>query len=359
MVTGAVLRLAVPDGADSRVEACDPVHDARWAEAVRRQPAAHLAHAPEWAEVIPAAYGHAPRYLLADEPGGRSALVPAFLVRRPLGGRVLASVPFLDGGGPCGVTEGARRGLVEHLVAAARAEGARALEIRTSQSLPLALPVQTHKVNMILPLPPAPETLWQGLLPKVRNQVRKAERSGLVPVEGGVELLDEFYAVFAENMRDLGSPVHSRAFFAHMLAAFDGAIRLLVVRKGAETLGGLVALNFKQTMHVPWASCLRRHAALCPNMLLYWSILERSSRAGFRWFDFGRSTRGAGTYQFKRQWGAEEHPLYWYTLRLDGRRDGDGTGEGRLARQVVHLWQRLPIAVSRILGPRIRRYLIQ
>jgi hypothetical protein len=94
-------------------------------------------------------------------------------------------------------------------------------------------------------------------------------------------------------------------------------------------------------------------------MLLYWAILDRSSRAGFRWFDFGRSTRGSGTHQFKRQWGAEERPLYWYTLRLDGKSNGNGTGGGGLARHAVRLWQRLPVGVSRVLGPRLRRYLIQ
>jgi FemAB-related protein (PEP-CTERM system-associated) len=361
MVTGAALRdlSRFPDVPGGRAEDCDPLSDARWPDALRRQRTAHLAHAPEWAEVIAAAYGHAPRYLRLTEAHGTSALLPAFLVRRPLGGAVLTSMPFLDGGGPCAAADASRGALVEHLIATARAEGAGALEIRTNQPLPVALPLQTHKVNMILPLPPEPEALWQSLSPKVRNQVRKAERSGLVVVEGGAELLDDFYTVFAENMRDLGSPVHSRAFFSHMLSAFDAAARILVVRKDSDTLGGLVALNFKQTMHVPWASCLRRHAALCPNMLLYWSILERSSRAGFRWFDFGRSTRGNGTHQFKRQWGAQEHSLYWYTLRLDGRSDGNGSDEGRLARHAVRLWQRLPVAVSRVLGPRIRRYLIQ
>lgn len=352
----ATASLSPPHRARANAPASEPDRGiAAWAEAADRQPDAHLAHAPEWAVAV-GAYGHPARCLVVPEPGG-PAILPTVLIRRPLLGARLVSMPFLDGGGPLARTGAARDALVQQMLIEAAEAGAAAIELRTAERLAVDIAPRTEKVNMVLQLPAAPPALWQRLSPKVRNQVRKAERAGLVLREGGTELLDAFYAIFSENMRDLGSPVHARAFFAATLAAFGTGGRLLVVERDGDTLGGLVALGFKDTLYVPWASCLRRHAALCPNMLLYWGILERATREGFRRFDFGRSTRGSGTYQFKRQWGADEVPLYWYTIPLRAQRTAGSQSAGlhRLSR----IWQKLPLSVSRLLGPRIRRYLSQ
>jgi FemAB-related protein (PEP-CTERM system-associated) len=341
------------------VQVAAPADEPRWLDRLGGHPGLHLAHAPQWTSVLAAAYGHTARTLVAADPEGPAGVLPVVLLRRPLASGRLVSMPFLDGGGPCARSPEAARALVDRLLEEARAAGVAGVELRTGQPLPLGAPPRTHKVNMVLPLPATADALWRSFAPKVRNQVRKAERSGLRAVAGGQELLDDFYGVFAENMRDLGSPVHGRDFFAHALAAFGPAARVLLVRRDQITVGGLVSLAFQQTVYVPWASCLRRHAAACPNMLLYWAILERSVAEGARRLDFGRSTRGGGTHQFKRQWGAQEVPLYWYSLAPDGGPAPAPSEEGALARRVGRLWQRLPVAVSRVLGPRIRKHLPQ
>jgi hypothetical protein len=125
----------------------------------------------------------------------------------------------------------------------------------------------------------------------------------------------------------------------------------VLVNKGSATVGGLVALAFKDRVIVPWATCLKEHFALCPNMLLYWETIRTACLEGFARFDFGRSTRQSGTYHFKRQWGAEEEPLFWYRIPIPAHQ----SSSDRLAR----MWQRLPLAVTRQVGPHIRKYLIQ
>jgi FemAB-related protein (PEP-CTERM system-associated) len=332
----------------------------------------HLAHAPEWAAVIQRAYGHEPLYLAARDGGGRTAVLPAFVVRRPFFGTAVTSMPFLDGGGPCSDSPEVAGSLVEMLADEARRLGAAFVELRCSQRLPIAWDPSEQKVNLTLPLPSNPDVLWRELDKSVRNQVRKAERSGLSVDFGGAEYLDAFYATFASRMRELGSPVHNRRFFRAIVDEFGSQVRVGLVRRGGVPVGGLIALSFRETLTVPWASCLSEYRSLCPNMLLYWETIRAACLEGFRRFDFGRSSRGSGTYRFKRQWGAEESPLFWYTIPINARvnesddgsecaeRDRAAGGPGRgLASWVTTAWQHLPLAVTRCVGPQIRRYLIQ
>jgi FemAB-related protein (PEP-CTERM system-associated) len=228
--------------------------------------------------------------------------------------------------------------------------------LRCTQRFDFDVEPSTEKVNLVLPLPDNPDRLWRGLDAKVRNQVRKAERSGLILEFGGSDGLDGFYGCFAANMRDLGSPVHSRRFFETIFASFGTDARTVLVRHGRMVVGGLVALNFKDRLVVPWASALRQYRALCPNMLMYWGALRRGCEEGFACFEFGRSTRGSGTYDFKRQWGAVEESLFWYTIALRGRASALSSDEGRRA-IFARLWRRLPLPVSQWVGPRLRRYL--
>src|SRR5262249_10887988 len=125
------------------------------------------------------------------------------------------------------------------------------------------------------------------------------------------------------------------------------------------TAGGLVTIALNDRVTVPWATCLREFFPLCPNMLLYWEAVRAACAAGYRCFDFGRSSRDSGTYHFKRQWGAREEPLFWYRIPIaaNRRRTPRPNGCGRAC--LVRAWQRLPLALTRRLGPRIRRYLIQ
>lgn len=344
---------------DVSIQTCDPRDDLTWCAALETHPAAHLGQAREWFTVISTAYSHTPFYLKAEDSSGHVWVLPAFLIRRPLLGSILTSMPFLDSGGPCGEPGRNSDALVNHLVAEAKHHGASRVELRCIAPMNQPFEASLEKVTLVLPLPSEPDRLWRDLGPKVRNQIRKAERGGLTVEVGGIELLDEFYRVFAVNMRDLGSPVHAKKFFRAILETFGKSAQVGLARKDRISLGGLISVVFNDTMYVPWASSLREYASLCPNMLLYWDALRRACEDGLSRFDFGRSSRGSGTYRFKRQWGADEVQLHWYTIPIGKQQipqpqEKDGKWEF-----MSRLWTHLPVTVSRILGPRIRRYLTQ
>jgi FemAB-related protein (PEP-CTERM system-associated) len=349
---------ALEDGISVKRVAPD-ADDVAWRRVAYELSGSHLAHSPEWARVIRRVYGHDPLYLAGQDEAGRAGLLPAVVVRRPFFGTVVTSMPFLDGGGPCSSSPALATALVETLIGEARRVGADRVEFRCAQKLEIDAEPTQRKVNLILPLPAEAGHLWPQLDRSIRNQIRKAARSGLSTESGGAEKLDAFYGIYAARMRDLGSPAHDRAFFRETVDGFGRQARVVLVRKGATVIGGLVALAFKDMLVVPWASCLKEYFTLCPNMLLYWETIRTGCLEGFRQFDFGRSTCGSGTYRFKRQWGAVESPLFWYTIPIGRRRIPSPTSDGLAGACLVTLWQHLPLTVTRRVGPHVRKYLTQ
>jgi FemAB-related protein (PEP-CTERM system-associated) len=196
---------------------------------------------------------------------------------------------------------------------------------------------------------------WERLDRKVRNQVRKAEKSQLTARAGGAELLDRFYGVFARNMRDLGTPVYSRGFFAAVLAAFPDTARVFLVDSGEVTVAAAITLSYRDTIENPWASSLREYRSLSPNTLMYWRMLEHAMATGHSTFDFGRSTPNEGTFHFKQQWGAEPTPLHWEYVLANGNSLPNLSPSNPKYRAAIALWTRLPLAVANRLGPHIVR----
>jgi FemAB-related protein (PEP-CTERM system-associated) len=264
-------------------------------------------------------------------------------------------LPFLDEGGLCADNDESRVALWEAARETSARLGARSIELRQRYPSGLDLPPQAAKVTVMLELATESGQMWKRLDAKVRNQVRKAQSSGLTASWCGVEGLDEFYGVFAHNMRDLGSPVHARRFFGAMLEEFADTARLLLVRDGSRTVAGGVCMTFRDTVLVPWASSLREWRSRCPSNLLYWEVIRSACEKGLRWLDFGRSSRGSGTYRFKVQWGGVEQPLCWE--EFPARQGSLVHTEDPKYRAMIGLWQRLPVPVATLIGPTVRKRL--
>jgi len=211
-------------------------------------------------------------------------------------------------------------------------------------------------VRMLLDLPESASQLLAGLDAKVRSQVKKPVRDGLTAKLGTHELIDDFYLVFAENMRDLGSPVHSRQWIEAIVTAYAERARVAVVYtpEGIPAAAGVVLIH-PLTMSIPWASSLRRFNRLNPNMLLYWIFLTLAIDRGCRCFDFGRSSPGEGTYRFKEQWGTRPEPLFWGSCSFRGKAPKPGANGTEMRSLAENLWRRMPLAVCNTLGPMVRR----
>jgi FemAB-related protein (PEP-CTERM system-associated) len=263
----------------------------------------------------------------------------------------MVSLPWFDTAGILADDDEARLMLWTAALEIAGRSGAEQLELRFDERIDEWLEPRMDKVLMRLRLQPDPAELWNSFAPKVRNQVRKAQKSGLAVTSGGRELLAEFFAVYSENMRDLGSPSHSLAFFQSVLEAFPGLAHVHVVRLDDRAVGAGLTIQNDDRIEIPWASSLKRYNSLCVNHLLYWHLLERACQGGFQWFHFGRSTVDTGPYRFKKQWGSETKPLYWYKFDLRTGQARDSLTVGERFQWAVAIWKTLPVAITRRLGP--------
>jgi len=329
--------------------------DKDWDRFVEQHPAATVAHLAAWGPIVRGTYGHEAVYLAARDGADLLGVLPLVFVRSRLFGHRLVSMPFLDYGGVLTETGAPHeRALVDAALELARERGAQSVGLRQLHRGGLEHPTTSDRVTMLLELGTEAEA-WKALPPERRNRIRKGEKNGLEPVWGGAELLDDFYRVFAVNMRDLGSPVHARRFFTLMLEHLPGVARVLLVRdRGGRAVGAAVCLFFRDTIMVPWVSSLREAFALCPNFVLYWEVIRSGCRAGYRVLDLGRSFKNKGTYEFKRQWGARPCTLPW--LFLDVVADAAPSVDRDASRfeLLVAAWKRVPVFAANALGPWIR-----
>ena len=312
-------------------------------------------HRMEWLGIIREAFGHRVFPLAACRGRTICGALPLVFVAGRLFGRFLVSLPFVNYGGLLADDSQSRDALLEEAGRLMVELKAQSVELRHHRPLGTHLPARSHKVSMLLPLTKNTETLWAGFKDKVRNQVRKARKSGLTATEGGLELLDEFYGVFCANMRALGTPVYGRIFFQTILRRLPEETSVISVRQNNRCLAAGILYSSGPTAEMPWASSLPAFRPLNPNMLLYWEAISRAAARGHSLFDFGRSSRDSGPWRFKRQWGAQEMPLYWEYLLAPGTRPPVLEPQNPKFRLAISLWKRLPLALTNFLGPRIVR----
>lgn len=316
-----------------------------------------------WKRIFQGTYQLPARYLVAVDDQARPrarGICPLFLLSSPGNRRRLIASPYMDLGGLLADDADSEALLLHKARDLARETRSRWIELR--QAVPLTdlsdaderwqVQVSSHKAGLQRPLPPTADELMQSFKSKLRSQIRKAMKNGLTHTVGGIELLPAFYTVFSHNMRDLGSPVHPCRLFEEVLHTFGPKARIVLVHRGSEAVAGALVLEFKNRLHNPWASSLRAFRRQGSNMLLYWAMLSHACDSGITAFDFGRSSPDAGTFLFKRQWGAMPSPLYWYYLTLHGE------PVNPLAEHLSYsFWKRLPLGLSRLLGPHLRRHI--
>jgi serine/alanine adding enzyme len=341
--------------ADVPVSIADDVSASAWNAYVHSHADGTVDHLFEWRDIIASVFGHDCTYLAAVRNATVVGVLPLVRFRSRLFGRFVVSLPFLNYGGLLASDDAAANALLTRAKEVARGFGATHLELRHVDRHCADLPFRSHKLALTRTLPGTTDALWAGLDKKVRNQVRKAQKEGLVAVEGGAELVGEFYQVFAENMRDLGTPVYPQRLFSEVVTRFRNEARVFVVRHNGQPVAASLVMRWRDVVLVPWASSLKRYRHLCPNMLLYWSMMESAVGFGARQFDFGRSSPGSGTHAFKVQWGATERPFHWeYALLSMDAPPDQGPTNAKFA-LFINVWQRLPLALANAIGPHLIR----
>lgn len=324
-----------------------------WDDFIRATPDGTFCHLWGWRDVITGTLGHEFVNAVArDASGAIVGALPLTRVRNPIFGHHLTSVLFMNYGGPVG-TEAARVALTQWAIDEAKSGGAKSLTLRSRQPVPGEFPRSDGKITVVLPLPATEDELWNKRFnAKFRNKIKRPQRDGM-ETKFGPEHLDGFYDVWAENMRDLGTPVVPRAFFQRIVTTFpDSALVGVTYWEGRAVAGGF-GFVWRDEFEMTWSSSARALRAQKPNMLLYWDYMRVLIARGVTAFNFGRSSPGSGTHEFKQSWGGVDEPLPWIQWpQADG-----GAGESGVAALASTVWRRLPLPVTNALGPSLARRL--
>jgi FemAB-related protein (PEP-CTERM system-associated) len=338
-----------------KVEACR--ERALWDAYVEAEPYASNYHRWGWKEVIENAFGWPTFYLVAKEATEIKGVLPLVWQKSWLFGSFVTSLPFFSHAGVLAESREVEDLLVGEAIVLARELGAGYLELRHRRDHGLGLPTKTSKVSVLVTVEPDKDKMLKSLRSEVRTKIRKAMKSGLTSEMLGEDALSDFYAIFAERMRDLGTPVYSKSFFSAVFQAFGADSHICIVRYQGKPVAATFLTAFRGTIESLWSCSRRGFVTMEPNALLNWTILLYAGERGYHIFDFGRSTVGSGPHRYKLQWSSQEVPLYWDYWSPESNNKAELGRANPKYDMFIRLWQRLPLRLTKVLGPSIVRCL--
>ncbi|MEE9442375.1 MAG: FemAB family XrtA/PEP-CTERM system-associated protein [candidate division Zixibacteria bacterium] len=325
----------------------------RWNEYAEQNPYCTYCHQWEWQAVFQNSFKAMPYYYLAEHDNKIVGIFPNIYMKSVLFGRYMISLPWLDYGGPVADSAEIAELLISNAGNEARDLGCQFLEMR---AVGMHLPNLTEKLDkreFHLDLTGGQDKVWASFDAKARNQVRKAEKSGLIVCFGKTDLLDEFYRIFSRNMRDLGTPVWPKSLFAEIFNHFGDTSEIALVRMDNEPIAAALLLHYRKYSTVPSASARREFLKYCPNNIMYWEIIKRCIEKGSKVFDFGRSSEGAGTYRFKKQWVKNPKEQVWqYQLYAKDSLPELNPNNPKF-KLLIGIWRKLPVPIANLIGPKI------
>jgi len=326
-------------------------------EFIAHTPNSKLEHLPAWSFMIQQTFGHKSYYLVARDGDDVQGVLPLVQIKSRLFGNRMVSQAFSNYGGPLARNPLALNALYERAVELATENGCESIEFRNVDPMPFDLHVRTDKITMYLPLAPDPDALWKSLKSEIRNRVRKAEKARISVSDGGPELLDAFYSVWTVRMRQLGTPCYPKRLFQGIIDAFAGNTRIFLVYLGQLVIGGAFVYCYNGLVQMRWVATLTEHNYLSPNVLLYWAVINHYCLADASCFDFGRSTVGSTQHEFKRRWGAQAIQLNYQYWSAPGKELSLATPDNPKYSKKVEIWKKLPLWMTRLVGPYISRSL--
>jgi FemAB-related protein (PEP-CTERM system-associated) len=348
-----------PRGALRLANLAEPDEAARIEAFVARHGQGTPFHRPVWLEAVARGTGNGALALVGEKQGELTAYLPLSEIHSPIFGRLLSSSGFAVGGGLLlgeGVKSGALFAGAEEL---ALRRSCPSIELRggvlPGRRAGWTIKTESH-CGFVLPLASDDEAQLLTIPRKQRAEVRKGlEQDLTVSIGTGQEDRADHYAVYAQSVRNLGTPVFPRALFDEVLDLFGADADILTVRHHGKPVASVLSLYHRGAVMPYWGGGTWEARRLRANDRMYFELMLHARRKGCTHFDFGRSKTGSGAYHFKRNWGFEPEPLSYAVWTAPGaeKRDADPTSASHKAQ--IALWQRLPLALANRLGPLISR----
>ncbi|MFO7535134.1 MAG: GNAT family N-acetyltransferase [Kiritimatiellia bacterium] len=348
----------------SHVNIIRPLNDSRWNSMVEAHPQSEIYHHSTWLKVIAATYRQAePLAFVLEEGGAIRAALPACVVKSPLTGNRLVSLPFTSYCNPLYEKSEQCGRLIHAAMESLKGHGASFFELRTLNAIPEEVcELKRHPYHMthILDLEGGFDRVRKGISSNIVMNKKKADKAGILVEPAASEKdLRDFYRVHAITRKKQGFPIQPYSFLRNMfeLMGPPGHVEFLLARLNNQVVAGIVLFKFHQRVSYEIGASLPAFLEARPNHLLLWHAVESACREGRRYFDFGKSPPdNPGLIEFKRRWGADacECPYYYYPGIAGMMAVEQNDFKSRAIR---YLYSRTPLGVAQLLGKGLYRHL--
>ena len=343
-----------PSGA-LRVRALAESDRGAWNAFVLGHPEGTFFHRAEWRDVLHAVFGHRGHFLLAERDGAVCGVLPLAEVKSLLFGHALVSTPFCVYGGIVADDDPAHAALELAACELAQRLGVDHLEMRNRRRRHPDWPCKDLYVTFRREIDPDPEKNLLAIPRKQRAMVRKGIKEELrAEID---ERVDRHYDMYSESLRNLGTPVFSRRYLEVLRETFGADCDVVTILKGERPVASVLNFYFRDEVLPYYGGGTSEARAVAGNDFMYWAVMERAREKGCRVFDYGRSKRGTGAYDFKTHWGFEPEPLYYEYYLVRRKEMPNLSPTNPKFGRAIDLWRRLPLGLTQLVGPPVAKYL--
>ena len=336
---------------EPQVRLLQPGDEIRWDEFVASCPEATFFHRAGWRQVIERAFGHDTYYMYAENQGRIEGILPLGHLRSRLFGNSLTSLPFCVYGGVAAISDSARHALDRAARELAGRLNVDYLEMRNRMARHSDWMTKDLYVTFRKILDPDPEKNYLAIPRKQRAMVRKGMDAGL---QGELdEGIGRFYDTYADSVRRLGTPIFSRKYFQVLRDVFGPDCEVLTITRQGQVISSVMSFYFRDEGLPYYGGGTGEAREVAGNDFMYWELMRRACERGLRVFDYGRSKKGTGPYSFKKNWGFVPEPLHYEYFLVKAKAVPDVNPLNPKYRFFIETWKRLPLPLTKMLGPLI------
>ena len=333
---------------------------ASWDAFVNSHPYGTPFHLVRWQNTIRNTFGHEPRHIVArDSSGTVVGVLPLFLVRSRLFGRMLVSTPQAAYGGILATSDSVTHAILDRARDLAHESKVQFLELRNFHQpiLDDSLQKKDLYVTFRQELDADPEKNMLAIPRKTRAEVREGIKHGLEFRVNEIGV-DQFFDVYSRSVRDLGTPVFPKRLFANGMTEFGHDCKIFSVHWQGKLVSAVWTLFYKDEVVPYFGGSIREYKHLAVNNFMYWMLMKYGCENGYRIFDFGRSKKGTGSFDFKKRWGMTMTDLpYQYALIRQTSMPDTSPMNPKFSLG-IKVWRKLPLSLTQVIGPVISKHVI-
>lgn len=326
-----------------------------WDQFVEQTAEATFFHLSGWKEVIEKAFGHRTYYLYTEEDGRINGILPMVHVHSRLFGSALISTPFCVYGGIVASTEEGASALEAAACELAKELEVDYLEMRNRNQRNSGWPAKSLYVTFRKEIDPDPEKNLLAIPRKQRAMVRKGMKAGLECTLD--EEVDRFYDIYSTSVHSLGTPVFSKRYFTILKDVFGSSCEILLVELEGKVVSGVMSFYFRDEVLPYYGGGTAEARKTKGYDFMYWDLMRRASESGVKTFDYGRSKVDTGSYRFKKHWGFTPEPMHYEYFLVKAKEMPNLSPANPKYHFFIETWKRLPLSVTRLLGPMLARNL--